>query len=427
MENEITKPSESSFLSVPPQKLFKALFNADVPEEEVKKLPAQNLYMAIQYNGLSSSTDLINMTTVAQRRLLMDFDCWEKDNFNEDNFFNWLALTDEENSLDLLIKIFKSSDLKLVAMLITKYVTIHSQTEPTDMPPAGDFYTPDKGYTWIKVDTGNADHDFLLKRLLALIFENHLELFYQIISIPMINTPTELEEMAYEEKNKRLASEGIPEFEECVALNQPIPRSKIQEKIKSKLSKPRATIFNINSLAFYEDKFTFLNSYIENLNDKETCLSELSRILNACIVFYDMSFDNLQAIFELTRQVKGALNLGLEALSKDFDNVDFPSIYPVVNLQDIYQYSLNSIFYVKKKASEVLKENEGKLSSLALKILSSFTRRFPIIPSFIKDENNIIVEENGVVSNNEEDKEISSLRDILLIEKILEKIKREEF
>ena len=415
----------NQYLLVDPKHLTKAIFEAELPEQVVREIPPLNLYMAIQNNSLISSTDLIDIMTTHQRRVILDLDCWEKDEFNEARFFNWLSLTDENNSLDLLKKIFASSDLKLVAFLIGKYVTVHYQTEPTAMPPDGDFYTPDKGYTWIKVDTNNNDYDFLLKRLLALIFETSIELFYQIISVQTVSTSAELEEEALREKNDRLASEGIPTFEESLEINRPITKAKIIEKLKTIKKLPKAPLDNITPLSINDDIDEPLKSFIANIKDIHTALSELSRILNAGIVFYEQSFDNLENMYILSEQIKGILNIGLERLLTETElNDKLKDSYPIINLQDIYRYGLSFINDVRNKAIKILntKENPSKdpLDSVNLEILTSLSGKIPYLPLFVKDSENFISDsENKLIRGK---RALRNYNDIETANKLLKKI-----
>ena len=426
-ENDLNNnaPLVNEYLLIDPKHLSKAIFDAELPEQVIREIPPLNLYMAIQNNGLLSSTDLIDIMTVHQRRVILDLDCWEKDEFNEARFFNWLSLTDENNSLDLLKKIFASSDLKLISFLIGKYVAVHYQTEPTDMPPSGDFYTPDKGYTWIKVETQNSDYDFLLKRLLALIFETNIELFYQVISVQTVSTPTELEEEAFREKNDRLASEGIPTFEEALEINRPIAKSKIIDKLKTIKKLPKAPLDNITPLSIKDDMDEPLKSFIAGIKDIHTALSELSRILNAGIVFYDQTFDNLEGMYELSEKIKGILNIGLERLLIETElNEKLKDSYPIINLQDIYRYGLSFINDIRNKAIKVLNTKEDAnnepLDSVNLEILNSLSEKIPTLPLFVKDSENFISDsENKLIRGK---RALRNYNDIETANKLLGKI-----
>ena len=150
------------------------------------------------------------MASLEQCRLLSDFDLWNGDSLNEAALWEWLALTDEVESLELLQKLVKFVDLKLFAILFGKYIEVKIFDDPTEQPPGEGFHTPDRGATWIGIKTEDPDKHFLLARLLALIFESSAELFYQLISIVTVATASMLEEESYQERMKRLAAEGNP-------------------------------------------------------------------------------------------------------------------------------------------------------------------------------------------------------------------------
>ncbi|MCB0336911.1 MAG: hypothetical protein KDD62_11425, partial [Bdellovibrionales bacterium] len=212
--------SLASFRSA--KSIAKKIFKADVPEEYVQALPDQTLYSVLKLNGVSSSADLISILNSEQIRHLLDFDLWNRDQFSEDNFFEWLAVCDSVQELSLLEHVLSGVDFKLVAYLMSKYVEIHIQTEATDDPPDIGFRSPDRGYTWLKIECPNADYEFLIGRLMAQIFESSSELFYQLIGVTQNTTSAELEEESYQDKLKRLASIGIPEPELASEIHQPL-------------------------------------------------------------------------------------------------------------------------------------------------------------------------------------------------------------
>ena len=193
--------------------LHKAIFDSEAPEQVIRQLPAQALFMVVRHLGLSGAADIIALASIEQVRLLSDFDLWNRDTINEDHVWEWLALTDETESLDLLQKVVKCVDLKVLSVMLSRYTDVQIFSEPTDLPPGPGFHTPDKGFTWVGITVQDADQHFLLARLLALIFETSAELYYQLLSIPSVATVSMLEEESFVERSKRLAAEGIPEPE----------------------------------------------------------------------------------------------------------------------------------------------------------------------------------------------------------------------
>ena len=245
-------PSVAHFRGHTCRDLYKSIFDADAPEQIVRQLPEQSLYMVVKSTGLQSSSDIIMMASMEQCRLLTDFDLWIGDTLNEDALWEWLALTDEIESLELLQKFIKIADLKLIAILIERHVEVKIFEEPTEQPPAEGFHTPDKGFTWIGIKTEDATKHFLLARLLALIFESSAELFYQLISIMTVATTSILEEESYQERQKRLAAEGIPEPEVAAAVHAPYSLTEAKTEVVGK--RGRGHVDDIRSISHSSTK-----------------------------------------------------------------------------------------------------------------------------------------------------------------------------
>jgi len=222
----VTSPSDIAPVVAPVRghtcrELYKAIFESDVPEQMVRQLPAQSLYMVVKEIGLATACDLLSLASLEQIRLLSDLDLWHGDVLDEERMWEWLSLADEGDSLEILQKVLKCIDLKLVSILISKYVEVQVFEESTDNPPSPGFYTPDKGFTWIGIKIENEDQHFLLARLLALIYETSTELFYQLLSVPSVATVSMLEEEGFTERTKRLAAEGVPEPEVAATIHAP--------------------------------------------------------------------------------------------------------------------------------------------------------------------------------------------------------------
>jgi Family of unknown function (DUF6178) len=115
--------------------LIKAIFDSESPEQIVRTIPAQSLYVAMRAQGFESSADLLEIATLEQCKTFLDLDCWSRDSFREDHFWEWLAITDATDSLALLQKILKVVDLKLVALMIARYIDVQAFEEPADAPP----------------------------------------------------------------------------------------------------------------------------------------------------------------------------------------------------------------------------------------------------------------------------------------------------
>jgi hypothetical protein len=366
--------------------LAKAIFRADLPEQYARTFPAQSLYLAIKYNGLESSLDLIEIASLEQCRLFLDFDLWEQDHFVEENFWVWLSLADEENGLALLQRLLRCMDLKLVALIIERYVEVCMFDEKTDNPPGPRYYSPDRGATWIHITTEDSRKHFLLARFLALIFETSPELFYQLVAIPGVQTASMLEEEAFNERSKRLASEGIPEKERAhamhAALNEMEARQLLsQQKIHEMVSDIRA----VEPLVYSSSEIEPLRTLLSEILPKEDFQSEFTLIVNAALVYFNVNVYQEQEVFALVSRVKGALNIGLE-VARTLSTLSLAEIYKVLGTEKIYRLGFTKLQNLSRAARKVTPQTvktSPRETELQL-TLEMASRLFPEIPTALR-------------------------------------------
>ena len=403
--------------------LAKLIFNAEVPEEYIRAVPAQSLFLAVKQNGLGSSADLIAAAGIEQCRLLMDFDCWHKDHFVEENFWEWLGLCDADQSLDLLHKIASCMDLKLTALLIARYVQVCANEEPTDAPPGKDFYSPDKGRTWLKVEANDSHRNFLLSRLLAAIFEENADLFYQLISIPALATPSMLEEDAYLEMHKRLAAEGIPDWDYAHRLNAPLPAAVLQRELAAAAGRPAVEMIPVIEPMLYDTGTVRpLGNLLGRMDSLEEFEAEFTLIMNAALVRWGVEIYDFEQVSKLSSKVKGAINLGLEEMLHRTEFSDL-EIYHAAGLQKLYSCGLDSLFALRKLALTFSGEalSAAALQSAAFAVIAGLREPFPEMPVFFLPDGTHKTDAAGVLEKGY--KAVEHLSEVESLKRFLEKQK----
>lgn len=372
--------------------LLKTIFDSESPELLAKQLPAQSIYLVLKQSGLQSCTDLIDITPIETLRTCLDFDLWEKDRFNEENFWEWLALSDDEDPLKFTQKILRSIDLKLVAYLIVKYVEILMHEEATDQPPGPNFYTPDRGFTWLSVTIEDGTKHFLFTRFLALLFETNAKLFYQLIAVPGVSNLSLLEEESFQERGKRLSAEGVPELDFAQEIHTPLLPHEVQKIIHAPGHHEVINDIAPVSALFYDNVSVYqpLHSLLSELASHEEVEAEITLIINASIVFFSIPFYEYEFLLHHVERVKGALNLGLEhSIELGFKSAF--DAYDTLGLQKLYRLGLYHLFELRKTAHKI-KQDEVK-NFIEDKILFSVTaharQAFPETPLFIGTDGSI--------------------------------------
>lgn len=364
------------------RRLLREIFDAPSPEVFAHSLPAQSIYFAIQEQGLESHGDLIELLSTEQTRLLLDFDCWVSDQFSEERFWEWLALPDATESLDVLQKVLKSVDLKVIALMMSRHLSVQVFEEATDTPPGPAFFTPDKGRTWLHVTTEDNHQHFLFSRLIALIFETSAELFYQLLSIPGVATDAMLEEEAYQERMKRLQGEGFPDPEEVALLHSPLDVA----AVKSMVDAPRYgedTPVVLPMIFGRSDGAELVRELLESLLSDEELQCQLSFLTNCALLHFRVSLSEKERVRTVIEAVRGILNIGLERLEAGASSSprDLNRRY---GLAPIYRAGLAPLFDLRKRSLTALKKCPADAPALTQFLLEQTSAILPLYPVCIE-------------------------------------------
>jgi hypothetical protein len=345
--------------------------------------------MVVRHIGLNDAAEIISLASIEQVRLLSDFDLWNRDAINEEHLWEWLALTDETDSLDLLQKVVKCVDLKVLSVILGKYTDVQVFSEPTDQPPGPGYHTPDKGFTWVGINTENADHHFLLARLLALIFETSAELYYQLLSIPSVATPTMLEEESFVERGKRLAAEGIPEPELAANVHSPYSLAEALQDLQQD-SENRDVVEDIRAVEplLYESRASrYIAVLLRDVKDHEAIEMEFTYLMNAAVVRFSIDFCEQDRVFQLADKVKGAINIGFEKIASESKR-PVKEIYSALGLGKIYRVGLAEVMalrlFARKVEPKQLELLRDQVKDLA--VVARAREPFPEMPLSLKDD-----------------------------------------
>jgi hypothetical protein len=399
--------------------LARTIFAAEMPEQFIRTIPAQSLFMAVKQNGLVASSDLIEIATLEQCRLMLDFDCWEGDRFCEERFWEWLSLSDDDNGLKLLQKLLRFVDLKFIGLLIARYVEVRIFEDPTENPPGNGFHTPDKGSTWLGIHTLSADKHFLLARLLALVFETNAELFYQLISIPNVSTEAVLEEESFQERTKRLSAEGVPDRAWAFKINAPLTSADFSQMLETASPKAIADIAVIEPIVYDSLALQPLTSFLDAHPDRESAEMEITLIANSAVVHWGVDFGDEGAMTALIERVKGALNIGIELAFERHPKTDSTILARKIGLQPLYRLGLGRILELKRavKKSPQTAPPPGLDEGFVELIGAALDHPFPQAPDFLNRRGEVEVSQGDRIST--ATRAFEHLTEIAGIEKIL--------
>lgn len=397
--------------------LAKAIFDSDLPEQFVRTIPAQSLHLAVRQAGLTDCLDLLGIVSLEQCRLLLDFDIWEQDRICEDRLWEWLSLTDDEGDFELLHKVLKAIDLKVVGLLVSRYVEVVTFDEPNDQPPGEGFYTPDKGLTWIHLKIPDTSRHFLLARFLALIFETSAELFYQILAIPGVATLSGLEEESFQDRTRRLAAEGVPDSEHAASLLAGLPPALAMQDLKATAKrKPVEGIRAVEPLVYDTPNGGALKELLEGVG--ETLEEELTLVLNAAVVHFKVDYAERDAMLTLIDQVKGAVVIGIEAAKRAVPDTTTISAYRALGIARLFGLGFYQLADLRKSARRYGNEEIQALNTegALFGILAGLREHFPKMPCFVL-QNGALETANGKLTPGY--RAFQSLHEVTILAKLL--------
>ena len=196
------------------EQLDEFLARADAADV-VKSASFEEVFFAIKHIGLADSMELLPLITSKQVRGFIDLDCWRKDTFVRKPLMEWIAAFIQAGPEET-VRALSGVD-ELVIALFLKDV-IHVYEVDRDDPPEGTqlIFTPDNRFGVEPVEDGEPTTIGML--ILDALFKYYPALGSRVLTSVRYTTRTELEETAYENKNRRLEAHGFVDFYDAMSI-----------------------------------------------------------------------------------------------------------------------------------------------------------------------------------------------------------------
>ncbi|HMO16602.1 MAG TPA: DUF6178 family protein [Oligoflexia bacterium] len=409
------------------QALARALYRGDINESQIREIPPQSLYFALKHLGLDSSPEVLDSVSQVQYQALLDFEFWTKDSFREDRLWGWLSAVDDPTNLVPMQRFLQIIDPDILALIAKRYIEVVYHEEKDDPPPGPSFYSPDKGATWISFKTHDPERHRLLGKIFAFLFQTNQDIYYQLLLHAHSATSVEFEEQAYRERSRRLSNQFIPHMEEASTFNSSLGIDRVKELMlqvsKADNAIDHAGNYPVIPLFNRGVSFQPLISILEQISDERLYIvqSELSKILNGAIVFFVGDFAEEISLKLTSEQVFGAINIAFQLLLENEPEMNMGKIMEEFPLTPIYQLGLGELYRLRKTAQRVPEDVLSTLRHMneAISIIIETLRRpFPGLPAFYREDGTFEISENKM---SVEQKAISSLLELRLVEEMLEK------
>ncbi|HEX4998752.1 MAG TPA: DUF6178 family protein [Terriglobia bacterium] len=181
----------------------------------VRAASFEEIFFTVKQLGLGDSLDLLPFVTSRQIRGCIDLDCWRKDTFMPRPFMEWLAAFIQSGPEET-VRALTSIDDAVVALFLKDLIEVYEVDR--DDPPTGVrlIFTPDHRFGVEPM--GEGEEAVIAMPVLDALFKYNPKLGSRVLSNVRYTTRMELEETAFDNKNRRLEAHGFVDYYEALSI-----------------------------------------------------------------------------------------------------------------------------------------------------------------------------------------------------------------
>jgi hypothetical protein len=320
MSNEMLSPLVGSSLRVESKEQLDEFLTRPDATHVVRNASFEEVFFTIKHIGLADSLDLLPLVSGKQVRGFLDLDCWRKDTFVRKPFMEWVAAFIQSGAEETM-KAISGIDDALTALFLKDLVHVYEIDR--DDPPTGTqlIFTPDNRFGVEPFEEGEATTVGML--ILDALFKYNPPLGTQILTKVRYTTRIELEETAYENRNRRLELHGFVDYYDAMSIYATPPaaerkaggdREKPSEEIPGEENPGNLPAVFADSLlggAFLMKAFEQITDPIESDRFAQELTALGNRILSANLV----NLGELESIRPALEEMRDFLTIGLEYLT----------------------------------------------------------------------------------------------------------------
>lgn len=223
MSNEMLSPLVGSTLRVENKEQLDEFLSRPDAAHVVRQASFEEVFFTVKHIGLADSLDLLPLVSGKQVRGFIDLDCWRKDTFVRKPFMEWVTAFIQGGAEETM-KAISGIDDTVTALFLKDL--FHVYEIDRDDPPTGTqlIFTPDNRFGVEPMEEGEPTTIGML--ILDALFKYNPPLGTQILTKVRYTTRVELEEVAYDNKNRRLEMHGFVDYYDAMSIYATPPADK---------------------------------------------------------------------------------------------------------------------------------------------------------------------------------------------------------
>lgn len=342
-----------------PKLKYNLILASPKASEIVSRLSFEEIFFVVKGVDETNALELLELTTPEQFEGFLDLECWSKDNINLLQTNKWMAILMEMDD-DQFIERLEKLDRAFVVGYLKKYLEVykgevaHEQFEPDEMTA---FLSEDRRYL-VRFKQQTPENSFIYE-LIQRIYRLNWQFFYELMEGVYWELETLLEEEAYENKVRRLADWGFPEYYDALdiltyhkpKLFKPTPKIEVPV-VESEENFVEPPSF---PMLFAPSDSLFLRA-IKMLDEKK--LREIQwetvYLANRYIVANRLDFSRIEEVFKSLTELHHIISIALESFAGN-DPKLAADILKKFYMKDIFIKGYSLIIEKREMARNLLK------------------------------------------------------------------------
>lgn len=307
---------------IPIEEKIRLITSSDDPKGLMETLPEEEVWLAVKKASPEEALVILENTTKEQLQYILDIELWKKDRFLPEASLEWLE-TLKECGKKKVLQWVHESDMDAVVLTFKKFVEVRKKENSEDNPMEQVWPGPNPpstldGVYFFQFIDERADG--VLGKVFDYIAKDDHSFFVKLCDALMYELPSNLEEEAFNWRNKRLAEKGFVPFDEAVHIYQLVN----EKDFKNLPRRPEAAVGKVGGpggdvypLALHGEAYPLLMMALREIKDTELLENiklELISIANRALIA-DARPIIPESIESSLKKAMGYVNVGLEKLS----------------------------------------------------------------------------------------------------------------
>src|SRR5215471_722086 len=357
MSNEMLSPLVGSSLRVEDKEQLEEFLARPDAQHVVKSASFEEVFFTIKHVGLADSLDLLPLLSGKHIRGFIDLDCWRKDTFVRKPFMEWVAAFIQAGAEETM-KAISGIDDTITALFLKDLIKVYEIDR--DDPPTGTqlIFTPDNRFGVETLEQGEPATIGML--ILDALFKYNPPLGTQILRKVRYTTRIELEETAYDNKNRRLEMHGFVDYYDALSIyatsgidqdHVPADREPPVEEIPGEESPGNLPAVFADSLlggAFLMKAFEQITDPTESDRFAQELTALGNRILSANLV----NLGELESIRPALEEMREFLTIGLEYLTGGRTELG-PEALRKSYIQTVFKVGFDQVARLREEADQL--------------------------------------------------------------------------